>query len=150
MAEYLIQDTTLTAIADAIRAKTGGTERIPPENMPAVIEGIESGGSAVNVKCAYACITSEPAYSSSGTQSLKPSVNVPSSATILSVLSGIQVVQGSTGSLTSNAVVSVSETTSYSRTSSVDSMSVSTTTSFVKTARKYCRASAVIIVIYTV
>ncbi len=44
MAEYIIQDTTLTAIGDAIRAKTGGTELITPENMPTEIENIKSGG----------------------------------------------------------------------------------------------------------
>ena len=44
MSEYLIQDTTLTAIGDAIRAKTGGTELIVPENMPTEIESIQSGG----------------------------------------------------------------------------------------------------------
>lgn len=44
MSEYLIQDTTLTAIGDAIRAKTGGTELIVPENMPTKIESIQSGG----------------------------------------------------------------------------------------------------------
>lgn len=44
MAEYLIQDTTLTAIGDAIRAKTGGAELIAPENMPTEIESIQSGG----------------------------------------------------------------------------------------------------------
>ena len=42
MAEYLIQDTTLTAIGDAIRNKTGNTETITPENMPTEIQGIEN------------------------------------------------------------------------------------------------------------
>ena len=41
MAEYTIQDTTLTAIGDAIRAKTGGKELIVPENMPTEIENIK-------------------------------------------------------------------------------------------------------------
>ena len=44
MAEYIIQDTTLTAIGDAIRAKTGSTELIAPENVPTKIESIQSGG----------------------------------------------------------------------------------------------------------
>lgn len=43
MAEYLIQDTTLAAIGDAIRNKTGNTELIMPENMPTEIENIQSG-----------------------------------------------------------------------------------------------------------
>lgn len=42
MAEYLIQDTTLTAIADAIRTKTGGTEAIDPADMANTIEAIDS------------------------------------------------------------------------------------------------------------
>ena len=44
MAEYLIQDTTLTGIADAIRGKTGGTEPVAVSDMAAQIEGIQAGG----------------------------------------------------------------------------------------------------------
>ena len=47
MAEYLIQDTTLSAIGDAIRNKTGNTEAITPENMPTEIEGIKSGSDII-------------------------------------------------------------------------------------------------------
>ena len=43
MAKYFIQDTTLTNIADAIRAKTGGTDSITPENMPTEIASITTG-----------------------------------------------------------------------------------------------------------
>lgn len=42
MAEYMIQGTTLTAIGDAIRSKTGSTELIMPENMPTEIENIQN------------------------------------------------------------------------------------------------------------
>lgn len=44
MAKYTIEDTTLIAIADSIRAKTGNTDAITPENMPTEIESIETGG----------------------------------------------------------------------------------------------------------
>lgn len=44
MAEYLIQDTTLTGIADAIRGKTGGTGPVAVSDMAAQIGGIEVGG----------------------------------------------------------------------------------------------------------
>lgn len=44
MAEYLIQDTTLTGIADAIRGKTGGTDPVAVSDMAAQIEGIQTGG----------------------------------------------------------------------------------------------------------
>ena len=44
MAEYLIQEKTLTDIADAIRLKTGGTEPINIDNFCSEIEQIESGG----------------------------------------------------------------------------------------------------------
>ena len=44
MAYYLIQDTTLAGIAEAIRTKTGGTDPIPVPDMEALISGISSGG----------------------------------------------------------------------------------------------------------
>lgn len=43
MAEYLIQDTTLTAIANAIRAKTGKSDELTLDAMKMEIEGIEIG-----------------------------------------------------------------------------------------------------------
>ena len=44
MAKVFIEETTLTAIGDAIREKTGGTDLIAPGNMPTEIKGIVSGG----------------------------------------------------------------------------------------------------------
>lgn len=44
MAEYLIQGTTLDAIADAINAKTGGSSAMTPAQMMTAIENIPSGG----------------------------------------------------------------------------------------------------------
>lgn len=43
MAEYLIQDTTLTAIGNAIRAKTETTDLIPVPDIPEKIAAIETG-----------------------------------------------------------------------------------------------------------
>lgn len=43
MAEYLIQDTTLTSIADAIRNKTGGTDVIDVNDMANQILSIAGG-----------------------------------------------------------------------------------------------------------
>ena len=40
MSEYLIQDTSLTAIANAIRAKTGGAANLTPAQMADEIAGI--------------------------------------------------------------------------------------------------------------
>lgn len=48
MAEYLIQDTTLTGIADAIRSKTGSTDAIKVSDMASKIEGISVGGGTVD------------------------------------------------------------------------------------------------------
>jgi len=45
MADYLIHDSTLKDIADAIRSKTGGGSLIAPEDMPTEIASIESGTS---------------------------------------------------------------------------------------------------------
>lgn len=46
MAQYLIEDTTLTAIGDAIREKEGSTEVIPVPDMAARIGAITTGGVA--------------------------------------------------------------------------------------------------------
>ena len=43
MSKVVINETTLTAIGDAIRAKTGGTDLIAPGDMPTQISGIETG-----------------------------------------------------------------------------------------------------------
>ena len=43
MAEYSIQGSTLTAIADAIRSKTGSTETLFPTQMATVISGLTVG-----------------------------------------------------------------------------------------------------------
>lgn len=44
MAKYTINDTTLTAIADAIREKAGVSGGIDPADMAGLIAAIESGG----------------------------------------------------------------------------------------------------------
>ena len=44
MAEYLIQDTTLDAIADAINTKTGGSSAMTPAEMVTAIGTISGGG----------------------------------------------------------------------------------------------------------
>lgn len=52
MAEYIVQDTTLTAIADAVRAKKGTTEPIALTDFAAEIESIQSGGGSGENKLA--------------------------------------------------------------------------------------------------
>lgn len=47
MAEYMIQNETLTAIADAVRAKSGATGALTPSQMAAAIEEIKTGA-AIN------------------------------------------------------------------------------------------------------
>lgn len=49
MAEYLIQDTTLDAIADAINAKTGGSSAMTPAEMVTEIGSIPTGGGVLKV-----------------------------------------------------------------------------------------------------
>ncbi len=48
--KYSIEDTTLIAIADSIRAKTGGTDGIMPKDMPTEIESIETGGGTEEIE----------------------------------------------------------------------------------------------------
>ena len=49
MEEYLIKDTTLTGIADAIRGKTGGADPIPVSGMAEAISAIQTGGGGGSV-----------------------------------------------------------------------------------------------------
>ena len=44
MSKYIVDESSLTAIGDAIREKTGGTELIPFTNMPNEIASITTGG----------------------------------------------------------------------------------------------------------
>ena len=59
MAEVLIQDSTLVAIADAIREKTGKTNKILPSNMSSEISTISSSESATNIDTSDATATAE-------------------------------------------------------------------------------------------
>lgn len=58
MAKYLIDDSTLTSIADAIRDKTGSSQGITPESMATEITNMSSG----NIEGPYI----EETYDSSG------------------------------------------------------------------------------------
>lgn len=63
MSKYVVDESSLTAIGDAIREKTGGTELIPFTNMPNEIASITTGGgSGIEVEpivlsgdCSYSC-----------------------------------------------------------------------------------------------
>lgn len=46
MAKMFIEESTLSAIGNSIRAKTGKTNMIPPLNMPTEIASIQAGGSS--------------------------------------------------------------------------------------------------------
>ena len=47
--EYLVQGASLTAIADAIRAKDGSTDKLTLAQMPEKITSIQSGGDLSSV-----------------------------------------------------------------------------------------------------
>lgn len=47
MASVYLQDSTLTNIANAIRTKGGTTEKLKPNQMPAAIQAIVSGGGGI-------------------------------------------------------------------------------------------------------
>lgn len=50
MAEYLVQDTSLTAVADAIREKGGTTAPLSfPDGMAEAVRGISSGGTDISL-----------------------------------------------------------------------------------------------------
>lgn len=54
MSDYLIQGETLTAIGDAIRAKTGSSAQLTPVQMATEIAGIQTGGSVKITTGTYA------------------------------------------------------------------------------------------------
>ena len=53
MSKVFIEESTLTAIGNAIRGKTGGTDLIAPLNMPTEINGISTGGGTTLPEEAY-------------------------------------------------------------------------------------------------
>lgn len=57
MAEVLVQETNLQAIADAIRAKNGTETTYKPSEMGTAIRAIESGGGSVEIKEASGSFT---------------------------------------------------------------------------------------------
>ena len=65
MAKVFIEETTLTAIGDAIRGKTGKTDLIDPANMSTEIAGIEAGGGGSD-EIPDIVITDSAAYACSG------------------------------------------------------------------------------------
>lgn len=68
MADYLIQDTTLDAIADAINAKTGGSSAMTPAEMATAIGSISGGGG--ELKTVEVTLTQDYAQSSSTSASV--------------------------------------------------------------------------------
>lgn len=59
MAEYLVQDTSLTAVADAIREKGGTTAPLSfPAGMAEAVRNIQSGGDLSSVDVYIADFTS--------------------------------------------------------------------------------------------
>lgn len=59
MSNYLIQGETLTAIAEAIRTKTEGTDLMTPEAMVSAIAGL-GGGLPTNIKAITAGVYTPP------------------------------------------------------------------------------------------
>lgn len=49
MSEVLIQESTLSAIGNAIRSKTGSSNLMSPAEMVTAIDGIETGGSSIDL-----------------------------------------------------------------------------------------------------
>ena len=60
MAKYFVEDTSLTAIADAIREKTGTTAAMTLDEMPIAISGIDAGGGCGGDTGWVVCEETEP------------------------------------------------------------------------------------------
>lgn len=65
MSKYIVDESSLTAIGDAIREKTGGTELIPFTNMPNEIASITTGGGS-GIEVEPIVLSGESSYSCSG------------------------------------------------------------------------------------
>lgn len=114
MAKYEIQGVTLESIANAIREKTGSTEKIVPEAMANEIENIMTGvdtsdatAAAINIESGYsAYVNGEKVEGSLTLADMVPDMEKPASAT--EILEGYQAVgaDGSvvTGTLTTSSV----------------------------------------------
>jgi hypothetical protein len=91
MAEYIIQDSTLTDIADAIRAKDGSSAPILTEDMADAIAAIPSGGGITPTGTKQISITQNGTTTEDVTQyaNAEITVNVPSGASLPSVISKI-------------------------------------------------------------
>lgn len=91
MADYLIQDSTLTGIADAIRAKTGSSAAMTPAQMVTAIGNIPSGGGITPTGTKQISITQNGTTTEDVTQyaNAEIMVNVPSGASLPSVISKI-------------------------------------------------------------
>ena len=57
MAKIFIEESTLSAIGNSIRAKTGKTNMIPPLNMPTEIASIQADGGGSGGGQAFQCGT---------------------------------------------------------------------------------------------
>ena len=66
MAKVFIEETTLTAIGDAIRGKTGKTELIDPANMSTEIASITTGGGGYEIPDEAFMLTGDCSYLAKG------------------------------------------------------------------------------------
>lgn len=66
MSKVFIEETSLTAIGDAIREKTGGSDKMSPAQMVTAIEGIETGGSSGGTEIEPIVLTGAQNYGCAG------------------------------------------------------------------------------------
>lgn len=62
MSKYSIEDTTLTGIGDAIRAKEGSTGAIPVSDIPSRIAAIQTGADVSNVTATEADVVASKIF----------------------------------------------------------------------------------------
>lgn len=78
---YKISDQTLTSIADSIRAKTGKTDLIKPENMHSEIAGISGGGGGGGTTVKSAAFVG--VFASAGIQSNHPNITINTTVEVI-------------------------------------------------------------------
>ena len=82
MAEYLIQDTTLTEIANAVKAKTGGTGSLSPSEMASGLNAIAERGSSDLTASGSTVTVPAGNYKSQATKSVATATQVTPSISV--------------------------------------------------------------------
>lgn len=140
MANVLVQDTSLTAIANAIREKNGSTDTYKPAEMATAIQALSSGGGG-ELKYIQMVKSFSMPKNKNGTQTIT-NTNLPTNYTFVMVMNGaITRYNVSTGIVeriqTGGDIIDISYYIGYDKTTQTISIGWSNATSISISSRDY-------------